>query len=235
MGLYRIADLVVRLCPQHDLLRRRAAKFAISSADRIDIDLSNIDEYLAKKAASSEQMTAEQNELFWTGNRFAWQLCHFGATVIHASALVIDGEAILFSADSGVGKSTHTRRWLSLFGERAYILDDDRPVIREKNGALMAYGTPFSGTSDENRNAAVPLKAIVFLNRGERNRIRPADPSETIARMIRYCGYSRNDEKMAAKLAVYDTIVRRVPIWSLECTISDEAVQLVYQTIKEDA
>ena len=73
--------------------------------------------------------------------------------MVHASAVEVDGKAYLFSADSGTGKLTHTKQWQNYFGkERALIINDDKPAIRKDKNGWAAYGTPFSGKTDENLN-----------------------------------------------------------------------------------
>ncbi len=50
--------------------------------------------------------------------------------MLHASAIVVGNSAYLFSASSGTGKSTHTKLWQECFGDKAVIINDDKPVIR---------------------------------------------------------------------------------------------------------
>ena len=52
--------------------------------------------------------------------------------MLHSSAVVADGKAYLFTADSGTGKSTHTQLWPRMFGDRAYILNDDKPALLDE-------------------------------------------------------------------------------------------------------
>lgn len=59
-----------------------------------------------------EGSTIDEAEEFATASIFNRKIIHRGAMLVHSSALVFDGKAYLFSADSGVGKSTHTKMWL---------------------------------------------------------------------------------------------------------------------------
>ena len=43
------------------------------------------------------------------------QLSRYDAFLMHASAVAVDGEAYVFAAPSGTGKTTHTRLWLEQF------------------------------------------------------------------------------------------------------------------------
>ncbi len=99
---------------------------------------------------------------------------------LHSSAVVVDGYAYLFSADSGTGKSTHTGLWLEHFKEKAFIINDDKPVLRLENGQWFVYGTPWSGKTDLNINVKAKLGAIVFLERAKENHITPIEVKEAI-------------------------------------------------------
>ena len=78
-------------------------------------------------------------EYMTTGSSFYRQLLDFNGMLLHASAVMVDGKAYLFTAPSGTGKSTHTRLWLQQFGERAAILNDDKPALRFENGKWYAF------------------------------------------------------------------------------------------------
>ena len=60
----------------------------------------------------------------------AEKMPEYDTFMFHASAVAVDGAAYLFTANSGTGKSTHTRLWREYLGERAVMINDDRPLIR---------------------------------------------------------------------------------------------------------
>lgn len=62
--------------------------------------------------------------------------------LFHGSVIAVDGEGYLFTAKSGTGKSTHTRLWREYFGERAVIVNDDKPLLHITDSGVTAYGTP---------------------------------------------------------------------------------------------
>ena len=88
-------------------------------------------EYLTSKtpffslAATEQELTALNNELIrqgviyprsaiqleeqWFYRQIAERLPEYGAMLFHGSAVAVDGAAYLFTAPSGIGKSTHTR------------------------------------------------------------------------------------------------------------------------------
>ncbi len=70
---------------------------------------------------------------------------------------------LFFSADSGVGKSTHTALWHKVYGDKVQIINDDKPIIRLENNELIVYGSPFAGGTMKFQNDSAVLGAIVFL------------------------------------------------------------------------
>lgn len=145
----------------------------------------------------------------------------------------MDGYAYLFSANSGTGKSTHTRLWMEYFKEKAYIINDDKPALRYVDGRWWVYGTPWSGKTDLNVNAKVKLGAIVFLERAEENWIKPIEIQEAIPlffnQTIRRMKY---EEKMDLVLNCMEQILMKNPIYKMGCNISEDAVTTAYETIR---
>jgi len=157
---------------------------------------------------------------------FYYKLLDFDGMMLHSSAVVVDGRAYLFSAASGTGKSTHTGLWLEKFGDRAYILNDDKPAVRLIDGVWYACGTPWSGKHDISKPVCVPLAGIAFLNRDTTNHIErftgPKVSFELLNQMPRY------NIKLSQILDLLDRLVRQVPIWKLYCNMDMEAAEVSY-------
>ncbi len=88
-------------------------------------------------------------------------LVHRGYVSVHAACVELDGEAIAFSAPSGIGKSTRAGAWVDTFG--ATLVSGDRPLLRANNPE--AYGVPWDGKEGCFRNAHFPLKVICEVRR----------------------------------------------------------------------
>lgn len=114
-----------------------------------DIQLSINEAFCRVKQQENPHLTLEQCEYIFAGSEFYRKLINLGGFMLHASAIVVDNKAYLFSAPSGTGKSTHTKLWQECFGDKAIIINDDKPAIRIEEGKCFAYGTPFSGKTDE--------------------------------------------------------------------------------------
>lgn len=232
MAYYRIAELTVDMNPQFDLLKKRLEKYEIPPCNP-DIVLRMPDGFLEKKMKESPTLSNEECEYAWMGLAFSAKLWKYQAVTIHASAVAVDGNVYLFSADSGVGKTTHTQLWLRRF-PNAFILDDDKPVIRLTERGLMVYGTPFSGTSEENRNMGLPLASLTFLERDDHNWIKRLDDKAASVEWLRYISKSRKPDHALTKLTLLDHVLKSVPVCRMGCTVDDKAAEMAYQFIEEN-
>ena len=77
--------------------------------------------------------------------RVAEALLERNVLMMHGSTVAVDGQAYLFTAACGTGKSTHTRLWREAFGSRAVMVNDDKPFLKVTGGSVLAYGSPWTG------------------------------------------------------------------------------------------
>ena len=154
--------------------------------------------------------------------------------MLHSSAVALDGKAYLFSAPSGTGKSTHTSLWVSHFGsDRAYIINDDKPAVRKIDGEFKVMGTPWSGKTALNENVALPPGGVAFIERSETNRIERLSPVAALKHLMWQTVRPTKENNMDALLTSLDAFIRQVPVYKLYCNISDEAVEVAYNAMKE--
>lgn len=148
--------------------------------------------------------------------------------MLHGSTVAVDGNAYLFTAPCGTGKSTHTRLWRELFGERAAMVNDDKPFLQLTDQGVLAYGSPWSGKHGLASNVCVPLKGICSLQRGNENRIEPAEP-EALHELLDQQVHIPEDQALAQK--VYPLLTRlaqTVPLWTMSCNKELAAAQVAY-------
>jgi hypothetical protein len=176
-------------------------------------------------------MTKDVCEYMATGGFFYLNLLNFDGMMIHASAVMMDGGAYLFTAPCGTGKSTHTQLWRKRFGDRAQILNDDKPALRLEDGRWYAYGTPWSGKYDYSVNTKVPLAGICILSRGDDNRILPYGGAKAIHDILTQTIRSSDADAMIKLLELLDQLVTAVPVWKMECTPDPEAARVAYRAM----
>jgi len=85
--------------------------------------------------------------------------------MIHACGIDDSGYGYLFAGNSTHGKTTMAKLWK----EQAVILNDDRIVIRYKDGHFWMYGTPWHGDYTGVSPHGVPVEKIFFLQHSKSN------------------------------------------------------------------
>lgn len=233
MSYYRIAGLPVVMTPHYEPLLSRSVPYLAPETEPpvscVDLDPERLRFLQNKYPYASPDLL----EYTGTGTRFYTLLLHFGGMMLHSSAVEMDGYAYLFSAPSGTGKSTHTALWLREFGDRASILNDDKPALRATKEGVFAYGTPWSGKTDLSVNKKVPVRGIAFLSRSETNRIRRMTSAEAIPLFLEQTARPADPGTYDLLFTVLERILKQVPVYALECNMEPEAARLSYQTMKE--
>lgn len=239
MGKYKIADLNVLIENGGKKTEQRGEKYLYDYDGEPDIKLRQnkenfpkwYDSYLEKRGYPEIEFSMDDyiHGLYSTG--FSYKILEHNGCVLHSSAIAVDGNAYLFSAHSGTGKSTHTSLWLDHFKDRAIIINDDKPCIREIDGELYVYGTPWSGKHDLSINDKFKLKGITFICRSDENWIRETTRSEAISLFLTQSYRPTDKAHMELLLNMIDKIFNKIKIYKLGCNISHEAAKLSYTTM----
>lgn len=181
-------------------------------------------------------VAAENVAYMESARQFYVALLHWNGLYLHASAVELDGRAYLFSGDSGVGKSTHTRLWQREFGPGAQVFNDDKPALRCLDGIWYAYGTPWCGKDHINRNRKVPVAGICFLKQAEHNRIRRLTSTEVLRRIMTQTIHRfGSEERLDLMLGHLDALLEMIPVYELENRPEPEAARLSYETMRRGA
>mgnify|MGYP003287989300 CR=1 FL=1 len=156
-----------------------------------------------------------------------------GALMLHGSTVAVDGRAYLFTAKCGTGKSTHTRLWCEAFGNRAVMVNDDKPFLKLAVDGVWACGSPWSGKHGLDTNLTAPLAGICILQRGKENQITPCASKEALPMLLHqsYCPLDR--EKQPAFEALVNKLAETVPLWKMECTKDIEAALVAYDAMSK--
>ena len=171
-----------------------------------------------------------------SGWQFFGKLMNFGGFYLHSSSVAYEGRAYMFSADSGTGKSTHTRLWQQVFGEDVKRFNDDKAPLRLLDGVWYAYGAPWCGKDNININMKVPVGGICFLKQAKENKIRRLSPSEAATRIV--CQTIRQfqrAERVDLMLSHVEKLVQKIPVFEMENRPEPAAVQLSYETMRKAA
>jgi len=164
--------------------------------------------------------------------RVADRLLEEDTLMLHGSTVAVDGCGYLFTGPCGTGKSTHTRLWRELFGERAVMVNDDMPFLRITPQGALAYGSPWSGKHGLATNICVPLRGICFLRRGKENLINRVDAQRGLGE-LRCQMHAPTDPSLQEKAAALgEMLSKTVPLWELYCNTDPEAARVSYSAMK---
>ena len=167
--------------------------------------------------------------------KLAERLPERDVVLFHGSVIAVDGEAYLFTAKSGTGKSTHARLWRERFGERAVMINDDKPLLHVGEKGVTAFGTPWNGKHHLGGNLSARLKALCILQRDSANHIEPVSPEEAFPMLLQQCYRPETGEGLIQTLELLDRLSRQVKLYRLGCNMEPEAAEVSYQGMQEDA
>ena len=151
--------------------------------------------------------------------------------LFHGSAIAVDGKAYLFTAKSGTGKSTHTRLWRQMLGERAIMVNDDKPLLRISDQEAIVYGTPWNGKHCLDTNISVPLKAIIILERGLDNQISEISFSEAFPMLLQQSYRPSDAQAFQKTLELISRMKSSVRFFKLKCNMDPAAAKAAYEAL----
>lgn len=132
------------------------------------------------------------------------------AIMLHASGIFDGDKGRIFSGFSGAGKTTMANIW-----KRAgsLLINDDRLIIRKKDGKYFIYNTPMF-YADEPKN--VPLDAVYLLSHSPENTVRKLFGVKAVSRLMAFCiqhGYARNI--LENHTAFLSELINHIPVHEL--------------------
>lgn len=242
---YRIADIAVSIDSLHGRVHRlceayRNADAVPAFSVQITQDDIDLERTLSERGRAKNNPTLPENpdsylEELAVYRKIAETMPSFDTVLMHGSCVALDGEGFLFAARSGTGKSTHARLWRERFGERAVMINDDKPLVRVADGSAVIFGTPWDGKHHLSTNTSVPLKAIGFLERAEQNAARRLSFAEAYPKLLQQIYRPLDGEAMKKTLALIDRLSRTVDLWLLQCNMKPEAAEAAYNAMKGSA
>ena len=229
----KIADLPIAIDNKYSHIARLAADYLTDEEPLFTVSASE-KEIEAERAVSEGDFPPSYLEAVVIYRNIAERLPAYGAVVFHGAVLNLDGRAYAFTARSGVGKTTHTRLWLRLFGDRVHYLNGDKPIIRFVDGVPYAYGTPWQGKEGYGVNERAPLSGIAFLERGEKNSATVKTADEVMLSLVTQVYIPKNPANALLAMGVCDRILSSVRLVGLKCNMDIEAAEVSSRAMMAD-
>ena len=166
--------------------------------------------------------------------QIAEKLLAHDTLLFHGSVVSVDGQGYLFTALSGTGKSTHTRLWRQRFGDRCFMVNDDKPLLRITQDGVMACGTPWDGKHRLSTNTMVPLKGLVILERGEQNEIVAVSAGVAFPMLLQQSHRPHDPVDLSRSLYLLEQITKKTGLYRLKCNMDPEAAQVAYDGMQSE-
>ena len=157
-----------------------------------------------------------------------------GVLLVHGSAVVADGSAYLFIAPSGTGKSTHTALWKEVLGERAFIINDDKQMIRLTGEVPLVYPTPWGLTGSPGTMAGAPLKAVVLLERSNENLVTQIDSFKMFPHIFQAAICGETPAQTEEILDLERKLLGTTKLYRLKCRADIDAAKTAIKAIHEN-
>lgn len=166
--------------------------------------------------------------------KIAEQMPLYDTVLFHGSCVAADGRAYLFTAPSGTGKSTHTRLWRQLLGERAIMVNDDKPLLRIEPEAVTVFGTPWNGKHHLGCRMAAPLKGLCLLERAPVNRIERIEKRDAFLPLLQQIYRPADAVSLSRTMTLLERLIDTVPVFRLGCLPDLDAARLAYEVMGEE-
>ena len=232
----RLADKVVAISANYATTKQFCRDYLLDELpSKVDIEVNVTQEAMEferEEAKKTGMFSDRYLETLAVHRQVAEQMTKYHTVLFHGSAIAVDGEVYLFTAPSGTGKSTHTRLWRERFGDRAFMVNDDKPFLHlEEDGSITVYGAPWDGKHHLSRNLGLPLKVICILEQAPENQIQRLSQKESFQTIYLQTYRTTQDAVVMKHTLEVLSGIMRYPIWHLGCTISQEAVSLSYEAM----
>lgn len=241
-GVYKIAGHNIQIVSLYDKVQELCKDYVSSETPeyRVEVKQEDIVRETEKSEADDRKAGREIRrysedylETLAVYRKIAELLIEKDIVLFHGSVVAVDGEGYLFTAKSGVGKSTHVRLWTEEFKERAVVINDDKPLLEIKEDGILVYGTPWNGKHNRGINSCVPLKAICVVNRGEQNFIETMDNKQGYPFLLQQIYRPSDNTKMEKTLQLISKIAKDTELYKLHCNMEQEAARIAYMGMNQ--
>jgi radical SAM protein with 4Fe4S-binding SPASM domain len=148
---------------------------------------------------------------------------------LHSSGVTMDGSGFLFVGHSDAGKSTIA----TMLQDRVEILCDDRNIVRRCPEGYRVHGTWSHGDVPDVSPSSAPLRAIMFLEQAQGNRLIPLDDRKEINRRLLACVIKPFEtvDWWDKTLRLVERMAREIPCYVLKFDKSGEVVDVLKERL----
>lgn len=240
----QLAGKIIELSAQYPYLLTYCSEYLVTGTPELSIAVQPADIAFEREKSRREDLregipvrefSDDCLEATAAYRKIADALLAYDILVFHGSAVAVDGVGYLFTAKSGTGKSTHTALWQTHFGERAVMINDDKPLLAVTAQGVAVSGTPWNGKHFRGTNMSAPLRAICILERAEENRIEPISAKAAYPMLVQQVNRPSDPQKLQKTLRLIDRLSEQVRLFRLGCNMDISAVETAYRGMCPEA
>lgn len=221
-----------------DYFMTRCKNYLVDSADLKSIDrdvLVHINVSQQDIERSIQDSCTEMDAEFYALNfRLGEVLPNFGRLITHGVAIAYEGNSYIFTAKSGVGKSTHAYLWQRYFGaDKVSVINGDKPILWFRDDEqILACGSPWSGKERFEQNLCLPLRGICLLQRLEDNpdatgpEIHLSNKKESLDFFIEQTFLPKDSQRLIKTFQLLERLWKNVPVYKLSADLSKECIRV---------
>ena len=235
MNVYKFAEVPVGIEFRGKYFEKKSMEYLAEGETPkfcISVNLQDL-MYEQEHAEDNTRYPQDYLEYIAIYRKFCEKVLDYGVVLCHGSVVEYKGNAYMFTAPSGTGKSTHARLWRENFGEDVIMINDDKPLIKFREDGIYAYGTPWDGKHHLSTNMKAKLAGICFLHQAKENHIEKATKENAVKHLMNQVYRPRDIMAMSKTLEYVDKIVKEIPIYEMGCNISKEAAAVAYDAMKD--
>lgn len=236
MAVYKIAKMNIACSPRYEYTRNYLREYETDETE-YELKIEVTDEMIAYEHRINQEIH---------GDPMADSLCESVAILrvicdyiidrrgffLHCSCLKFEEKAIIFTAPSGTGKSTHTRLWREYLKDQVEMINDDKPLVREEDGIFTIFGTPWDGKHHIGNNISAPIGAVFFLKQAKENKVEKVDSVTALTLLLQQTVIPKTKGALQILLDMLSRLIETVPMYELSCNISYDAVEKALEAVK---
>ena len=165
--------------------------------------------------------------------KLADRIIPFDTILMHGAVVAKDGDAYMFIAPSGTGKTTRVRIWKKEFPD-SVIVNGDKPLIKICSGDVVACGSPWCGKEGWNTNTMVPLRAVFLLSRADdkASTIEEISHREAFPILVQQTYRPADPDRMTKTIHLLEALDGKVKFYKFRSAPTPDAMRMAYEAAR---
>ena len=233
---YKIADVLIEINHLFDSVARYLENFALKGYNGVcDLTISVDRADVERAMALYETNSPDHGECLLILAKIAEFIYkNKNGALFHSSVIKVKNKAIMFSAPSGTGKSTHAKLWVDSFDD-VICLNDDKPFIRNVLSLPICYGSPWQGKHRKGVNDSAVIEAICFIERANEPKVERLSAKQALPLILnQMVRYYENENSADQQLEFAVQLINSVKVYKIYVNMERESAIAVRRGVLGD-